>query len=72
MSTSTRDFEVGGMHCQGCVGSVTRAISRVTGVKQVDVSLDKKSAHVEFDTAATSPEAIVAAIEDAGYDAHAR
>ena len=59
------------MHCQGCVGSVTRAVSKVPGVKRVEVSLERKSADVEFDSAATSPEAIVAAIEDAGFDAHA-
>ena len=47
-----REFAVVGMHCGGCVQSVTRAVSRVPGVKNVDVSLEKKAATVEFDAAA--------------------
>ena len=71
MSTLTREFAVDGMSCQGCVKSVTGAVTRVPGVTRVDVSLEKKSATVEFDAAAASPAAIVAAIEGAGFDAHA-
>jgi copper chaperone len=72
MTTLTRTFAVDGMHCQGCVGSVTRAVSKVAGVKRVDVSLEGKSADVEFDSAEATPDAIVAAIEDAGFDARVR
>ena len=72
MSTLTREFSVGGMHCGGCVKSVTGAVSRVPGVKRVDVSLENKTAKVEFDGTLATPEAIVAAIEGAGFDAHAR
>ena len=67
----TREFSVVGMHCGGCVQSVTRAISRVSGVKKVDVSLEKKAATVEFDTG-VAPAAIVAAIEAAGFEASPR
>jgi len=70
MSTLTREFSVSGMHCAGCVKSVTGAVSRVAGVKRVDVSLERKVASVEFDGALATPEAIVAAIEAAGFDAH--
>ena len=52
MSTLTREFAVEGMHCQGCVNSVTGAVTRVPGVARVDVSLEKKAATVEFDAAA--------------------
>jgi len=72
MSTQTREFSVGGMHCGGCVKSVTGAVSRVPGVKHVDVSLENNAAKVEYDTTLATPEAIVAAIEGAGFDAHAR
>jgi len=67
-----REFSVAGMHCGGCVQSVTRAISRVSGVRNVDVSLERKAATVEFDSAAVAPPAIVAAIEAAGFEATAR
>ena len=72
MSTLIREFAVDGMHCQGCVKSVTGAVTRVPGVKRVDVSLESKAATVEFDATAASPAAIVAAIEGAGFEAHVR
>ena len=72
MSTQTQAFAVEGMHCQGCVGSVTRAISKVPGVKHADVSLERKSADVEFDGAQATPDAIVAAIVGAGFEARIR
>ncbi len=69
MSTITGEFAVQGMHCQGCVKSVTGAVKQVPGVARVDVSLEKKRATVEYDAAAANPAAIVAAIEGAGFDA---
>lgn len=72
MSTLTREFSVAGMHCGGCVKSVIGAVSRVPGVKHVDVSLENNAAKVEYDGTLATPEAIVAAIEGAGFDAHAR
>jgi copper chaperone CopZ len=44
----------------------------VPGVKHVEVSLENNAAKVEFDGAVATPETIVAAIEDAGFDAHLR
>jgi copper chaperone CopZ len=63
------EFAVKGMHCGGCVSSVTRAISRVPGVKDVKVSLENSAATVEYDDAAVAPVAIIAAIVAAGFDA---
>ena len=73
MNTNVKqEFAVGGMHCGGCVKSVTGAISRLPGVRTVDVSLEKNAATVDYDGAATNPAAIVAAIEAAGFEATAR
>ena len=73
MSTDVKqEFAVNGMHCGGCVKSVTGAISRLPGVHSVDVSLDRKGATVEYDSAAVAPAAIVAAIEAAGFEASVR
>ena len=72
MSVLTREFSVDGMHCQGCVKSVTKATTAVAGVTRVDVSLEKETATVEFEAAVASPAAIVAAIEGAGFDAELR
>ena len=57
MSTLTREFSVAGMHCGGCVKSVTGAVSRVPGVKHVEVSLENNAAKVEFDGTLATPEA---------------
>ena len=73
MSTTMRqEFAVGGMSCGGCVNSVIRAVSRLPGVRAVDVSLEKKVAMIEYDGTAIAPAAIVAAIEAAGFEAAAR
>jgi len=72
MTTITREFAVEGMHCQGCVSSVTGAVKRVPGVTHVTVSLEQKAAKVEFDPASANAASIVAAIEGAGFDAQAR
>jgi copper chaperone len=70
-SEVTQEFNVSGMHCNGCVGSVTRAISQVPGVRKVDVSLERKRATVRYDGEATRAQAIITAIEDAGFEASA-
>jgi copper ion binding protein len=69
--TQTARIEVDGMTCNGCVRSVTNAVTRVPGVQKVDVSLAGKSATVEYDPAATSAAQIVAAIAGAGFGAKA-
>jgi copper ion binding protein len=68
-ANTTGRFAVEGMHCNGCVKSVTGAVSRLPGVEKVDVSLDDKQATVAYDAAAVEPAAIVKAIEAAGFEA---
>ena len=70
--TVRQEFTVEGMHCGGCVKSVTGAVSRLAGVRKVDVSLEQKAATVEYDAGALAPAAIVAAIEGAGFEARVR
>ena len=73
MSTDVKqEFAVIGMHCGGCVKSVTGAISKLPGVRNVNVSLETKGATVEYDSAAVAPAAIVAANEAAGFEASLR
>ena len=67
-----QEFAVTGMHCGGCVRSVTRAISQLPGVSRVDVSLEKMGATVEYDVTTLKPAAIVAAIEGAGFEGSLR
>ena len=67
-----QEFAVEGMHCGGCIKSVTGAIARLPGVSKVEVSLEKKAATVEYDDTTVKADAIVAAIEAAGFEATAR
>ena len=70
--TTKKEFTVNGMSCGGCVQSVTKAIARLPGVRNDDVSLEKKAATVECDDATVEAAAIIAAIEAAGFEAGTR
>ena len=63
----TRRFDVTGMTCGGCERALGRAVSRVPGVQDVTASHAERSATVTYDERLTTPEAIAAAIRDAGY-----
>ncbi|QSX08083.1 heavy-metal-associated domain-containing protein [Alkalibacter rhizosphaerae] len=60
-------LNVEGMSCSHCVAAVTKAVSALEGVANVEVSLENKTATVEYEAPATV-DAMKAAIEDQGYD----
>ena len=60
-------LKVKGMSCQHCVMSVTKALSQLEGIKNVQVNLAK--GEVQFDnTKEVPPHRIEKAIQDAGYE----
>jgi mercuric ion binding protein len=63
----TVTLEVPGMYCETCPITVSKALRKVGGVKQVKTSLEKKQAVVTFDDAKTSVEALEQATANAGY-----
>jgi copper chaperone len=63
----TQTYLVTGMSCHHCTVAVTDEVSRVAGVAAVDVDLDTKL--VRISGAAIDQGAVVAAIDEAGYDA---
>jgi copper chaperone len=65
----TIELKVEGMDCDGCVKSVTRMLSSVPGVQQVDVSLAEARAKVTFDPAQANVAQMKKAVERAGYKA---
>jgi len=67
METCTLDLT--GMHCASCVGRVERFLKKVPGVEDAAVNLATSRASVSFDPAQAGPEALVAAVEKAGYGA---
>jgi copper chaperone len=62
-------IKVGGMSCQGCVKNITGVLTAMPGVAAAEVSLEAGEATVSFDPQIVSRNALVAAIEDAGFDA---
>ena len=58
----TLSFDVSGMTCGGCTGSVQRALSKIDGVVQAEVTLRPGVATVVVDTARVTPDQLEAAI----------
>lgn len=68
MGTETElSYVVDGMSCEHCKASVTEEVSRVAGVRAVDVDLDSKVVRVRG--ADVDDAAVRAAIDEAGYEA---
>ena len=61
-------LKVEGMTCEHCVQTVTEAVSKMSGVEKVDVSLEQKEVTVDFDESQTEMEKISAQIEEAGFE----
>jgi copper chaperone CopZ len=62
-------LKIEGMSCQGCVTRVKKTLETLEGVavEKVDVG----SATLTVDEAHSSPAKVIAALDDAGYDATA-
>jgi len=59
-------LKVKGMSCQHCVMSVTKALSQLEGIQNVQIDLAKGEVRFENTKSVTS-ERIEKAIEEAGY-----
>ena len=66
MKTITLNIE--GMHCGGCVKSVTQVLTELDGVQSADVQLEGK-ANITFDENRVNVAQMIEVIEDAGFDA---
>lgn len=62
-------FNVTGMTCSACSAHVEKAVSKVEGVDAVSVNLLGGSMLVDYREGETGPEAIIRAVEAAGYGA---
>lgn len=61
------DFRVEGLHCDGCVKSVTRMLTGLPGVEKVEVSLQEAKASVDFDASKSGLPEMKKAVERAGF-----
>lgn len=64
-----KKYKVVGMSCAACQAAVERAVSGVSGVDSVAVSLMTNSMTVDYDGTDETNEAIIKAVENAGYGA---
>jgi copper chaperone len=62
-------LKVQGMSCGGCVKSVTGVLEALPGVAKAVVSLEKAEAAIDYDPGQVRREQLVAAIDDAGFEA---
>ena len=58
-------FQIDDMHCGHCVRSITQAVQQLDPAARLQFDLPARQLAV--DTAATSPDALAAAIRGAGY-----
>ena len=61
-------IKIVGMHCNGCVKSVTNALHKVNGVTGVEVSLADEKAVVQYDQTKTTIDQLNSAVTEAGYE----
>ena len=64
----TITLNIKGMHCGGCVKSLTRVLTELDGVQSADVQLEGK-ANITFDENRVNVAQLIEVIEDAGFDA---
>ena len=68
MATSAVDLQLTGMTCAACAARIEKVLNRTAGVHAA-VNFATETAHVEFDAASVTPEALIESVRKAGYDA---
>jgi copper chaperone CopZ len=66
---SSVELKVEGMTCQGCVRSVEKKLTGVTGVASAVVDLNAGKATVQYDESSARVEDMIGAVEKIGYRA---
>jgi len=65
------DIPVEGMHCASCAMNIERRLNREPGVVSANVNYANQVATIEYDEGQKDVAALVAAIQDAGYEVSA-
>ena len=63
-------FDVQGMTCSSCQSHVQKDVSKLNGVKDVNVNLLLNNMIVEYDEKLTNSDKIINAVQEAGYNAN--
>lgn len=69
MAKTKIEMSIAGMTCQGCVRTIEKKLSAVQGVDYAHVNLGAGKATVEFDDAATTPDELITAVQQIGFEA---
>jgi Cu+-exporting ATPase len=64
---ATQTYTVKGMHCASCAAIITKKLSKVEGIKEVNVNLATETAKLEFDNNSLTPEALNEVVNKYGY-----
>src|SRR5690554_5490464 len=64
-----KKYNVTGMTCSACSAAVERSVNKLQGVQSVSVNLLSNNMVVDYDEGLLSDEKIIAAVENAGYNA---
>ncbi len=62
------EFQILGMTCAACAARIEKALNRLPGV-EASVNLASEKARVRYTPGVMTPEAIIAAVQNTGYDA---
>lgn len=62
------NLSVEGMHCEGCSKRLENMLNELEGVESANVSLEEKTADVNYNEEEITIEEIKEAIIDAGFD----
>lgn len=65
---ATVSINVGGMSCKNCVKSISDSLIALSGVLNVDASLENKKVDINYDEGKVSVEAMKKAIYDLGFE----
>lgn len=64
-----QQYEIQGMTCSACARAIERAVKKLPGVQEGVVNFASEKLLVQFDENQVGPEAIMAAVQKAGYTA---
>ncbi|MEA2058362.1 MAG: copper ion binding protein [Actinomycetota bacterium] len=69
---TSKTLSVPEISCGHCKSSIEGAVAPLDGVARVEVQVDEKTVDIDYDGTDGTFDAIVAAIEDSGYDVPAQ
>jgi len=68
-SQQKTSLSLSGMHCTSCAGLIEKALKKVDGVKDANVNFAAEKAVIIYDEARATKDALIAAVQKAGYKA---